>query len=350
MVLDRNKRLCRCYRLTYVDPETLELQRRRCGRGFAYLDAAGRTVKDREVKARIKRLAIPPAWAEVRIARDPRAHIQAIGTDADGRRQYRYHADWENVRAESKEERLLRFGEALPLVRGAVDSALAAPRLTRTKLVAAVVRLIDRAWLRPGYDEYARSDGGRGAATLLKKDVSVEADTVILEFHAKSGKKTRRVVEDGLLARLVKKLVRWRGRRLFALPDKAEPPVSAREVNAFLVEASGGLPVSAKDFRTFAASAGALAALAGPNSNGGETLKRKALIEAADKASEGLANTRAVARTSYIHPAVIRAYEAGKLEAGLLKGGLRKGLSRVESAFLRFLEKRSKRTSAATKP
>jgi DNA topoisomerase I len=329
--------LCRRHKLVYVEAAELALRRRRCGRGFSYLDANGKPLKDADVKARIKTLAIPPAWTEVCVAEHPRAHLQAIGRDAAGRLQYRYHPDWDEARAEVKEQRLIRFGKALPRVRRAVAKALAEPRLTRQKVVAAVVRLIDRARLRPGHDEYARSDGGRGAATLLKKDVTVQSDKIVLEFDAKGGQKTRRVVKDALLARVLKQIWAQRGRRLFGLPG-GRAAVSARDVNAFLVEASGD-NVSAKDFRTFSASAGALAILAETDANESEAAKRKALIEAADIASEELANTRAVARSSYIHPTVIKAYERGKLSTTLLKGRARNGLTKVESALLRFFER-----------
>jgi DNA topoisomerase I len=335
------RKLCRRYGLAYV--ETSALRRRRCGKGFTYLDADGRVVRDESVKARIKQLAIPPAWTEVCIAEDGKAHIQAIGRDAEGRLQYRYHPDWEKSRAASKERRLLRLGKSLGRVRAAVNSALRSPGLTRAKVIAAVVRLIDRALLRPGFEEYARNGGGRGAATLLKRDVEVDGDTVRLEFHGKGGKEIKQNVKDALLARAVRKLVKLKGRRLFTAPDGngGGRPVTAREVNTFLAEVSG-MQVSAKDFRTFRASASALAFLAKHNDHDTERLRKKALVEAADQASVALANTRTVARSSYIHPAVIEAYEAGKLEGSLLRGRLRHGLTKVENALMRLLQNRAR--------
>jgi len=151
--------LCRRFGLTHVETTALELRRQRCGKGFAYRDGTGKAVSDKALKARINRLAIPPAWTEVCIAGDERAHIQAIGRDAEGRLQYRYHPEWDKARGAAKETRLKRLGSALPRVRNAVKKALAAPGLTRTKVVATIVRLIDRALLRPGYEEYARSKG-----------------------------------------------------------------------------------------------------------------------------------------------------------------------------------------------
>ena len=219
-------------------------------------------MRDKAVRARIKALAIPPAWTDVCIAQDDRAHIQAIGRDAEGRLQYRYHPDWEHVRSSGKERRLLRFGSALPRVRSAVKAALAGSGVTRTKVIAAVVRLIDVALLRPGYEEYARERGGRGAATLLKKDVAIEGDKIVVEFKGKGGKQIKQEVEDRSLARVVRTLKHSEGPRLFTAPDRngTKRPITAREVTPSL-RAPLELPVSAKDFRTFRASAAALAFL-----------------------------------------------------------------------------------------
>src|SRR5688572_3660561 len=265
VMVEKAAAFCRRHGLFYVDTCDLRLCRRRCGKGFKYLDANGRCIRDKSVKARIVHLAIPPAWVEVRIAEDSRAHIQAVGRDAEGRLQYRYHSDWDAFRNATKAERLKRFGAALPRIRNAVRSALAAPGLSRDKVIAAVVRLIDRALLRPGYEEYARKGGGRGAATLLARDVSVEGDRVLLDFEGKGGKEIKQEVRDPLLAPVLRRL-RGNGRRLFSAPDAngRERPVTAKEVNVFLAEA-GGEPISTKDFRTFKASAVALARLAAEN-------------------------------------------------------------------------------------
>jgi DNA topoisomerase I len=334
------KRLCRRYGLKYVETADLRLRRRRCGRGFTYMNGEGRTLRDKALKARIKQLAIPPAWTEVCIAEDERAHIQAVGRDADHRLQYRYHPDWEQARAESKARRLLKLGSALPRVRGSVRKALTAPGLTRDKVIAAVVRLIDRALLRPGHEEYAQERGTRGASTLLKSDVVIEGDTVMLEFVGKGGKPIKQAIRDKLLARVAKTLSTLKGRRLFSVPDDSgQPrPITAREVNAYLAETSGS-DITAKDFRTFRASAEAMAYLTENNGHESEKLRKHAVVQAADNASEILVNTRSVARSSYIHPSVIKAYESGKLEASLFRGRIRTGLNKIESALMRFLER-----------
>ena len=311
------------------------MRRRRCGKGFSYLDPSGRTVRDKAVKARIKALAIPPAWTDVCIAHDGSAHIQAIGRDAEGRLQYRYHPDWEHVRSSGKERRLLRFGSALPRVRSAVKAALAGSGVTRTKVIAAVVRLIDVALLRLGYDEYARERGGRGAATLLKKDVAVEGDKIVVEFKGKGGKQIKQEVEDRSLARVVQNLTALRGWEW-----NRKRPITAREVNSFIAKAAG-TDISAKDFRTFRASAAALASLTKRNGHDSKRSRAKAIVDAADEASEILANTRTVARSSYIHSSIIEAYQEGKLKETLLRGRLRNGLTKIESALMRFLERDS---------
>jgi len=334
------KKLCRRYKLTHVETADLRLRRRRCGRGFSYVDGEGRIVRDKVLRARIKKLAVPPAWTEVCIAEDERAHIQAVGRDAERRLQYRYHPDWEQVRAETKADRLLHLGSALPRLRVSVRKALTSPGLSRDKVVAAVVRLIDRALLRPGYEEYAQETGSRGASTLLKSDVAIEGDKFVLEFEGKGGKPIKQEVRDKLLIRVAKRLFTLKGRRLFSAPDESgrQRPITAREVNAFLAEASG-TDVTAKDFRTFRASAEALAYLSEYNGHENEKLRKQAIVQAADRASEILANTRTVARSSYIHPSVIKAYESGKLEASLFRGRIRTGLNKIESALIRFLER-----------
>jgi DNA topoisomerase-1 len=336
------KTLCRRCGLTHVRAADLQLRRRRCGKGFSYVDRDGRTARDKALRARIKQLAIPPAWTEVRIAADERAHIQAVGRDAEGRLQYRYHPDWEQARAITKKGRLLRLGSTLPRLRNAVRKALLAPDLNRNKVIAAVVRLIDRGLLRPGHEEYAEASGSRGASTLLKSDVVIEGDKVVLEFDGKGGKPINRVVKDPLLAPVMKKLLALKGKRLFSAPDESGQlrPITAREVNTFLADASGA-DISAKDFRTFRASAEALSLLTEHNGHETEKLRKKAIVAAADKASEILVNTRSVARSSYIHPSVIKAYQKGKLKTSIFRGSVRAGLNRMETALLRFLERKT---------
>jgi DNA topoisomerase I len=333
-------KLCRRYGLTCVKAADLHLRRRRCGRGFTYIDAEGRTLRDAMLKARINQLAIPPAWTEVFIAEDERAHIQAVGHDAEHRLQYRYHPDWEQARSETKAHRLRKLGRVLPRLRQRVRKALSVPGLNREKVIAAVVRLIDRALLRPGHEEYAQERGTRGASTLLKSDVAIEGDTVTISFEGKGGKPISQKVRDKVLARVAKSLSALKGRRLFSMPDdQGRPrPVTAREVNAYLADTTGA-DITAKDFRTFRASAEALAFLAERAGCDTAEPRKQALTKAADRASEILGNTRSVARSSYIHPSVVDAYEKGKLKPSLVRGRIRSGLNKIESALMSFLER-----------
>ena len=332
------RELCGRYGLTYVETSELDIGRRRCGRGFAYLDPAGHVLREKTAKKRIKSLAIPPAWTEVCIASDHKAHIQAVGRDAEGRLQYRYHPGWDSLRSDLKRHRLLKFGEALGQVRSAVTAILRKPGLARKKVVAAVVRLMDRASLRPGHEAYARSDGGRGAATLTNADIEVSGDTIRLDFQGKGGKEIRLKLKDTLLAPVLRQLNKVGGRRLFKSPQD-DRPVTAQEVNSFISEVSGA-DITAKDFRTFRASAKALELLAEEKVRDGGL--QKAMVRVADQVSAELVNTRSVARLSYIHPRVFEAYQSGRLTGHLLKGRISRGLNRFESALLRLLKPASR--------
>lgn len=341
--------LCEEHGLIYVGTTELHIRRKRCGRGFSYVDKQGATIRDKGSKRRFRSLAIPPAWTDVCIAKNPKAHLQAVGRDAEGRLQYRYHPDWEKSRASAKERRLIKLGRGLPRLRRAVRKALDSQRLTRATVTAAVVRLIDRALLRVGHEKYATEDGGRGAATLLKSDIDLRGETVVLHFEGKGGQIVHREIEDSSLVRILRKLKQLPGRRLFKAPgdDGNLQPVTAPEVNRYLSQTAGER-VSAKDFRTFEASAAALTSLVQQVDSGGQASKR-ALVEASDRASDLLLNTRAIARSSYILPSIVRAYETGRLKGVLLKGRIHSGLTRMETGLLRFLRQRSHPTSP-TKP
>jgi DNA topoisomerase-1 len=283
---------------------------------------------------RIKALTIPPAWKDVRIARDRQAHLQAVGRDDAGRLQYIYHSAWDDVRAVSKAYRLIEFGKALPRVRSAVardiDSQSASFPL------AAAVRLIDLAWLRAGHEAYAGEESGRGVATLLKRHVKIEGSVIRLSFMGKGGKRIDKRVEDEALANALAKLRDWKGARLFKKrPDGRA--MTATELNAYLVQCSRYC-ISAKDFRTFFASSRALERLQGcevPKSAAG---RRRIIAAIAREISNELANTPAIARKSYIHPVVIEAFEANLLVYPV-RCRPRRGLTAAETALVRFLER-----------
>ncbi len=328
--------------LHYTDVAQLCVRRRRCGKGFSYVDQDGRPVRDPVMLARIKALAVPPAWTEVCIAEDPLAHIQAAGRDAEGRLQYRYHEEWTTLRNKVKAERLVRFGRALPRIRARLEVDLRRRKPDRHYAAAVAGRLVDRALLRSGHNTHGLEDGGRGATTLLKRDVRLNGTKVHLTFTGKSGKRIDKTVHDPVLLRRMHKLKSIGRKRLFAFQDDHGRCcyLAARDLNAYLQEA-GGSDVTAKDFRTFAATAQALAELAAAGRPDSERARRRVVAQVMRSVSERLANTPAVARASYVHPLVVDAYEAGVLGPDILKGPQRRGLSREETALMRFLEAHS---------
>jgi DNA topoisomerase-1 len=333
----RSNGLRRRQRLRHVKVAELCLRRRKSGRGFAYDDAEGRVVRDRKVLQRIRALAIPPAWTEVCIADDPQAHIQAVGRDSEGRLQYRYHDDWTTVRDRRKARSLLRFGKVLPKVRAQIGRDLKRPKTERRSTAAAAGRLIDRALIRSGHT--GTEDGGRGAATLLKGDVKLNGSTVSLSFTGKSGKQIQKTIRDPVLLKRLRKMKRIGRTRLFVFRDdnKRRHRLSARELNAYLREAAEH-SISAKDFRTFAASAKALQALCRGKAPHSATARRRVVAAVMRETAELLGNTPAVARSSYVHPLIVEAYESDRLGPTLLKKPARKGLSQPETALLRILE------------
>jgi DNA topoisomerase-1 len=325
--------------LHYVEVGQLRLRRKKSGNGFAYLDRNGRLIRDRKVIDRINALVLPPAWIDVRIAEDPKAHIQAIGRDSEGRLQYRYHDDWTALRDKLKSERLLLFGRALPKIRARLERDLQRRKADRRYAAAVATRLIDRALLRSGHSEAGIDEGGRGATTLLKKDVQLNGTKVFLNFTGKSGKVIRKTLHDPILLARLRKLKRIGKKRLFAFKDDKGRCcyLSARDLNQYIRDAAG-CAVTAKDFRTFAASAQALAALAEAERPEAERRRKSLVASVMRDTAEQLANTPAVTRSSYVHPMVVEAFEEEALDDGVLKGATRVGLDKAETALMRFLE------------
>ncbi len=321
-----------------VSPERLTIRRCPAGKGFYYRDARDRRVSDPKTLARIRGLAIPPAYAEVQIAADPRAHIQAVGRDAAGRLQYRYHPDWTEVRERHKTERLRRILDALPKLRAAVARDLAEGGTGRTAALACAVALMDESHIRVGNDCYARRNGGRGTATLLKSDAAIDADGVTLSFFGKGGKRLSGEVRDPRLAAALARLAELRGRRLLQWrPETGRPrPIRAAEVNAYL-KAIAGVGLSAKDFRMLGANVAAADLLAA-EAPGPSQAARKRQFDAAVKAvAERLGNTPAVVRKSYVQACVRAAFEAGELAEAARRARAGARRSRIENALRRIL-------------
>ena len=314
--------------LRYVSPDGPGIQRRRVGRGFSYVDARGRLIRAAAEIARIRAIAIPPAWTDVWICPSPDGHIQAIGRDARGRRQYRYHARFRARRDVGKFARLTELGARLPRIRRQVRLDLARPGLPREKVLAAVVRLLDATGLRVGNDEYARVNRSFGLSTLRGRHARVAGATLRFRFRGKGGRTEERELVDRSLAAIVRRCQDLPGQELFQYEgDDGEPrPISSEDVNRYLRDAAGTDAISAKDLRTWTATLIAFRALreGGEGSESADAPPRRSrprpapsprrpnpITEALRRTAEELNDTLTVTRNSYVHPGVIEAFEAG---------------------------------------
>ncbi|MBN9527010.1 MAG: DNA topoisomerase IB [Alphaproteobacteria bacterium] len=330
--------------LVRIEPEALTISRHRTPTGFFYTDAEGRRISDPAVLDRIRLLAIPPAYEDVRIADDPRAHIQALGRDEAGRLQHRYHTDWERVREVRKGSRLARLAEALPRLRAAVARDIAARALSREKAIACAVALIDETHIRVGCEAYARQDGGRGAATLLKRNVRLQGSRIELEFRGKGGKNIVCGLDSPTLARAFARLMKLPGPRLFQYRQAGGPPlpITAADINAYLRQATGA-KVSAKDLRTLAASVAAAEQLLEIEPAASEAERRRQLASVMRSVSEELINTPAVARRSYVHAVIVEAFETGALQRMHDKARGGRYLRRIEKTVGLLVRSRRRR-------
>jgi DNA topoisomerase-1 len=309
------KALAKRYHLHLTTPAQLKITRRRAGEGFAYYSATGKHITDKKIVYRLNALAVPPAYEDVHFAADPRAHIQAIGRDAAGRLQYRYHPDWEKVREARKSAHLNDLIAVLPKIRRSIAQHLSGDEPKKEFALAAVIEMVATASIRAGSEEYAKQRGTRGAATLLKSNVKTNGSKVSLHFRAKGAKQVEKEFECARLCAAIEKLRALPGKRLFQYrgEDGAVHVVHARDANAFLKEIAG-CAISLKDFRTLCASAAVLETLARAARADGKTRRKKQVLEAVRAAAEELANTPAICRKSYVHDAVVTAFEDGVLE------------------------------------
>jgi DNA topoisomerase-1 len=298
--------------LCYVTDATPGIRRRRRGRGFVYAGADGAPVTDPAELERIRRLAIPPAWTDVWICPLANGHLQVTARDARGRKQYRYHARYREVRDETKFGRMIAFSEILHLIRERVERDISLPELSRDKVLATVVWLLERTLIRVGSDEYARDNGSFGLTTLRRRHVAVTGAKLRFEFRGKSGVPHSVAVTDRRISRIVQRCQELPGQELFQYlgEDGRRQSVDADDINDYLRRITGR-EVTAKDFRTWAGTMLAAAALReiGP----GRTAKeiKANIIRAVDQVAKRLGNTRAVCRKYYVHPAVIEAYVEG---------------------------------------
>lgn len=306
--------------LRYASDAETGISRRRRGRGFSYEDADGRAVRDVETLARIRALAIPPAWTDVWICRWPNGHIQATGRDAQGRKQHRYHARWRQARDESKFGRMIEFAGALAAIRERADADLARPGLPREKVLAAVVRLLEMTLIRVGNDEYARLNRSFGLTTLRNRHAWIEGTQVRFRFRGKAGQQHEVGIRDRRLARVVKRCQELPGQELFQYldDDGVVRDVASEDVNAYLREISGG-EFTAKDFRTWAGTVLAYRALRALEPAASAADAKRKVVAAMRETAGRLGNTPAVARQSYVHPAVVEAYLDGQVGGALVE-------------------------------
>lgn len=312
------------------------LRRRR----FVYLDARGRRVNARSLR-RIERLVIPPAWTHVWISPDPRAHLQATGRDARGRKQYRYHAEWRAVRDAAKYDRLRLFGRALPQLRRRAAADLHSRPMSRPWILATIVRVLERTVIRIGNDEYRRTNGSYGLTTLRDRHVSVHGSRVTLRFRAKSG--VYQVVEftDAALAHRLRRCQELPGQALFQYwdGDGRRHSVGSHDVNQYLREAAGA-EFTAKDFRTWAGTIAAAQALDRYSLPTSAAAAKRSTVRAIDEVARRLGNTRAVCRKCYIHPLVFDHYLAGTTLSTVRRGASgSRGLDADERALLALLSR-----------
>jgi DNA topoisomerase-1 len=340
--------------LVYVSDTDPGLARRRAGKGFTYRGPDGSTVRDRATLERVRALAIPPAWSDVWVCAAANGHLQATGWDARGRKQYRYHARWREVRDVAKFTHLAHFGRALPEIRARARADQARPGLDAAKVVAAVVELLDTTLIRVGNERYARDHDSFGLTTMRCRHAVVAGSKVEFRFRAKGGKEQRRVVSDMRLARLVRRCQELPGQVLFHYPDDqgGVHPVGSREVNDYLAGTTGG-GFTAKEFRTWGASVCVLAELraAPPASTVRE--RTHTINDAVRSAAAHLGNTLAVCRASYVHPAVIEAYPDGLAElspkAVRRVAAVHRGLDDDEAALLALIEQTGARRARRRK-
>lgn len=301
--------------LRYVGDDGPGIRRRRAGSAFSYTMPDGTKVKDRPTLARIRALVIPPAWTDVWICPLANGHIQATGRDARGRKQYRYHARWREVRDQSKYTKMIAFGEALPKIRAAVEADLKKTGLSREKVFATVVRLLERTLIRIGNEEYARTNQSYGLTTLHNDHVQIEGSRLHFRFRGKSGKEHAIELADRRLARIVAQCSELPGQALFQYvgEDGNLHPVESADINAYLKEVSGE-EFTAKDFRTWAGTVLASDALRAVSACQSKTEAARNIVQAVKTVAARLGNTPAVCKRSYIHPAVLDAYLEGFIE------------------------------------
>jgi DNA topoisomerase IB len=328
-------------RLRRSDCSEEGIRRRRSGRGLTYLDADRRRIEDEDTLARIRELAIPPAWEDVWVCPDPFGHIQATGIDIAGRKQYLYHSRWQERRAEHKFEAMREFAAQLPTLRRAVTRDLRRSGMPRERALACAVRLLDLGFFRIGGEEYADANGSFGVATVRREHVTVGKKEVVFDFPAKSGQRRVQSIRDPAARRAIAAMRRRRSgpEDLLAYrEDGGWHDVRSDDVNAYIQEQVGE-EFSAKDFRTWHGTVLAATALAGAERPASPSAAKRAIKDAVDQVAEALGNTPAVCRSSYIDPRVLDRFRDGVTIAPRHVGGklTHAGRSRIEREVLELV-------------
>ena len=323
--------------LHYVDDSQPGIRRKKVRGTFTYFDAKGERITDADEIKRLDSLAVPPAYTDVWISTDPRGHLQATGRDAGGRKQYRYHPRWREVRDTDKYARLQEFGNALPKLRKQLEAQIAKPGFTREKVLATVVMLLDATLIRVGNSQYARDNKSYGLTTLRTRHVDIQGSDIKFQFVGKSGVEHQVSVKDRRLATVVRRCMELPGQNLFQYLDEdgARHTVSSSDVNAYLHQLTGA-DFTAKDYRTWAGTAMALAVLRELEWQPESDAKRH-VVATVKAVAKQLGNTPAVCRKCYIHPAVLEHFSLGELSK-LPKPRVRKGLKAEEVARAMCLE------------
>jgi DNA topoisomerase-1 len=332
--------------LRYVDDSGPGIRRRRSGKGWAYLATDGTRLTDDRRIAWIARLAIPPAWTDVWICPLRNGHLQATGRDTRGRKQYRYHPRWRQVRDAAKYGQLIEFARALPRIRRGTDRHLRRHGMPRQKVLALVVRLLEETLIRVGNEEYVRENRSFGLSTLRDRHVNIDGDHLRFRFRGKGGREHEIGIRDRRLARLVGQCQELPGQMLFQYRDDdgQRHDVTSEDVNDYLREISGG-EFSAKDFRTWAGTVAASLALTEFSAIDSAAQRKKAVVRAIEDVARQLGNTPAVCRACYVHPDVVEAYLDGTLVDALSRRARGAGrgmhaLRREEAAVLGLLQAR----------
>ncbi len=345
----------RVARLHYATDKRPGISRQRAGSGFVYRDARGRRIREATTLARIRALVIPPAWRNVWISPDPNGHLQVTGRDARGRKQYRYHLRWTEERDGVKYGHMIAFARKLPAIRRRVRADLKQPPLSRPRVLATVIRLLEMTLIRVGNEEYAKANKSFGLTTLQDRHVEVRGPVMKFRFRAKSGVVQSIDFQDAMLARSVKRCQDLPGQTLFQYLDAEghRQSVDSRDVNDYLREIAGE-DVTAKDFRTWAGTVLAATALREFAQVDSHTARNRNIVEAIESVAKRLGNTRAVCRKCYVHPAIVDAYLDGttieivtKKAGGQLMSPPLSRRSREETAVLALLTRRLSRASLA---